>query len=49
MAGTCECGTEHSGSIKCGKVLDWFRTGQLLKKDSGVKLRSIGLLHDIDW
>jgi hypothetical protein len=29
VAGTCECGNEPSGSIKCGEFLDW-----LLKKDS---------------
>jgi hypothetical protein len=23
----CECGNETSGSIKCGEVLDWLRTG----------------------
>ena len=34
MAGTCDCGNEHSGSIKCGEFLDQLRTGQLLKKDS---------------
>jgi hypothetical protein len=22
VAGTCECGNEHLGSIKCGKFLD---------------------------
>ena len=33
MAGTCDCGHELSGSIKCGEF-DWLRTGQLLKKDS---------------
>ena len=27
VAGTCECGNEPSGSIKCGKFLDWLRTG----------------------
>jgi hypothetical protein len=34
VAGTCECGDEPSGSIKCGEFLDWLRIGQLLKKDS---------------
>jgi hypothetical protein len=24
---TCECGNEHSGSIKCGEFLDELRTG----------------------
>jgi hypothetical protein len=33
-AGTCDCGNEPSGSIKCGEYLDQLRTGQLLKKDS---------------
>jgi len=34
VAGTCKCGNELWDSIKCGKFLDWLRTGQLLKKDS---------------
>jgi hypothetical protein len=36
VEGTCECGNEHSGSIKCGLFLDLLRTGQLLKKDSAI-------------
>jgi len=36
VAGTCECGNEPSGSIKCGEFLDWLRTGQRLKKDCAV-------------
>jgi hypothetical protein len=27
VAGTCECGNELSGSIKCGKFLDYLKTG----------------------
>ena len=27
VAGICECGNEHSGTIKCGEFLDWLRTG----------------------
>jgi hypothetical protein len=34
LAGTCECGNEHSGSIKCGDFFDYLRNGWLLKKDS---------------
>jgi hypothetical protein len=34
MTGTCECGTELSGSIKCGEFLDYLQTGLLFKKDS---------------
>ena len=26
-AGTCECGNEPSGFIKCGEFLDWLKTG----------------------
>ena len=26
-AGCCECGNEHSGSIKCREFLDQLRTG----------------------
>jgi hypothetical protein len=25
VAGTCECGNEPSGSIKCRELLDWPR------------------------
>jgi len=35
VVGTCECGDEHSGSIKCGEFLDWLRVlRELLKKES---------------
>ena len=27
VAGTCECGNEPLGSIKCGEFLDLLRTG----------------------
>ena len=27
VAGTCECGNEHLGSVKCGEFLDWLQTG----------------------
>jgi len=27
VAGSCDCGNEPSGYIKCGKFLDWLRTG----------------------
>ena len=40
MAGTCECGNEPSGSIKCGEFLDYLRNGQLLKKDCAVWIES---------
>ena len=33
VAGTCDCGNDPSGSIKCGEFLDQLRTGQLLKKN----------------
>ena len=32
VAGTFECGNEHSSSIKCWEFLDQLETGQLLKK-----------------
>ena len=32
-AGTCDCGNELSGSIKCGEVLHYLKTYELLKKD----------------
>jgi hypothetical protein len=31
--GPCECGNEASGSVKCGEILDWLKTGWILKKD----------------
>ena len=27
VAGTCECGNEPSGSIKCEEFFDWLKTG----------------------
>jgi hypothetical protein len=27
VAGTCECGNEPSGTLKCVEFLDWLRTG----------------------
>ena len=36
LVGTCECGTEHSDSMKCREILDWLGTGQLLKKHSAI-------------
>jgi hypothetical protein len=27
LAGTCECGNETSGFIKCGEFLGWLQTG----------------------
>ena len=32
VAGSCVCGNEHSGFIKCVKFLDQLGTSQLLKK-----------------
>ena len=34
VAGTCECGNEPSGLIKCGEFLDQLKAGQLPKKES---------------
>ena len=34
VAGTCECGNEHSGSIKCGEFFYQPKTRKLLRKDS---------------
>ena len=36
-AGTCDCGNELSGSIKCGEFLDYARNGLLLKKNSAIQ------------
>jgi hypothetical protein len=27
VVGTCKCGNEPSGFIKCGEFLNWLRTG----------------------
>ena len=45
MAGTCECGNEPSGSIKCGEFLDLLQTGLLLKKDSAAWSEAAELFH----
>ena len=34
MAGSCGCGDEPLGSIKCEVFLDWLKTCRLLRKDS---------------
>ena len=34
LLGSCECGDEPPGSIKCEEFLDQLRNGQLLRKDS---------------
>jgi len=34
VAGSCECGNEHAGSIKLGGSLHQLKTYYLLKKDS---------------
>jgi hypothetical protein len=34
VAGTCKCGNEPSGSIKCEEFLDYLRSSELLEKDS---------------
>jgi hypothetical protein len=36
-AGSCECGNEHSVSMKCEEFLDWLKTNYFLKKDSAVR------------
>ena len=37
VAGSCECGDEPSGSIKCRKFLDCLKTCLFLKKDCCVE------------
>jgi len=41
VSATCECGNEHSDSIKCSEFLDQLQTAPFLKNDSaaGSKLR----------
>jgi len=36
VVGTCECGNEPPGFIKCVVCLDYLRTGRVLKKDSAI-------------
>jgi hypothetical protein len=40
VVGSCECGNEPSDSIKCNEILDWLRTGQLLKR---------AVLYGVSW
>jgi hypothetical protein len=32
VAGSCECGNECSGSIKCKEFLDYVRTGRFSRR-----------------
>jgi hypothetical protein len=41
VAGSCECGNETSGSVKCEELLDCLRTGEILKKDSASWSKSV--------
>jgi hypothetical protein len=41
MVGSCECGKESSGSIKCGEFLDWMRDYQVLKKNTSIMFLDI--------
>jgi hypothetical protein len=34
VEGSCECGDETSGSIKCWEILEWQHNWRLLKKGS---------------
>ena len=43
VVGTCECGTEPSGSIKCGEFLDWLKTSCLLKEDSAPRSKLVSI------
>ena len=54
MAGTCECGNELSGSIKCGEFFSFFfellRNCYLLRKDSAPwswKLKELSRICDM--
>jgi hypothetical protein len=37
VAGSCECGDEPSGSIKCREFLDCLRTFLFVKKDCAAR------------
>ena len=52
MAGFCEYGDEPSGSIKYGEFVEYLRTCQLLRKDSGSWLEPKHVAEnnaDSDW
>jgi hypothetical protein len=34
MEGTCKCGNDASGSIKCSEFLDWLETVELFKMNN---------------
>jgi hypothetical protein len=36
VEGCFECGNDPSGFIKCGKFIEWLRTGKRLKKASAL-------------
>jgi len=46
VAGSCECGDEPSGSIKCREFLDYLRTCLLLKDCAALSsfVRLVGLV-----
>ena len=35
LVGTCDCGNISSVSINCEEILDYLKTDNILKKDSG--------------
>ena len=41
LAGTCECGNEPLGSIKCREFLDQLEEGQHLKMDSAAQSKYV--------
>ena len=43
VAGTCECGNETPGPIKCGKFLYQLKTGygEVLKDESAMYIRGV--------
>jgi hypothetical protein len=45
-SGTCECGNETSGSIKCAEFLDQLKSSWLLKDSaSWSKLQNISIIY----
>jgi hypothetical protein len=41
VEGSCEHGTEPSGSIKCWEVLEWLHNWRILKKGSALRVSKI--------
>jgi hypothetical protein len=48
MEGCCEHGSEHSGPLKLGELLDWLSYWKFLNKDSTSRCRLFSWLNVYD-